>query len=126
MATKPQPKGAAMSTRQLSLESLAELDDGKPMAAFNVHLERIARDCMDRPGDAKERAVTLKVICKPVMESDGDCSEVKTQIFVTSSIPTHKTKVYSFGLRRNGVIVFNPESLDSVDQTTMFGDEDDR
>jgi hypothetical protein len=113
-----------MPVCQVSLESLKNLDDGKPMAAFNLHLQRIANDCLDRPADGKERAVTLKVVCKPAMQDDGDCTEVKAQIFVTSSIPTHKTKVYSFGLRRNGVLVFNPDSLDAVDQSTMFEDDD--
>jgi hypothetical protein len=114
-----------MSILQLSLDTLKELDDGKPMAAFNVHLGRIAQDCLDRPGEGKERSVTLKVVTKPVVESDGDCNEVKAQIFVQSSIPTHKTKVYSFGLRRNGTMVFRPDNLDSIDQATMFGGDDD-
>lgn len=114
-----------MSVRQLSLESLKQLDDGKPMAAFNTHLARIAADCLDRPADSKERVVNLKLVCKPQLQPDGDCTEVKMQLFVTSSIPTHKTKVYSCGLRKNGVLVFNPDSLDAVDQTTFLSDEDD-
>lgn len=114
-----------MNLRQLSLETLKELEGGIPAAAFNHHLHRIAVDCMERPADGKERVVNLKLVCKPMLQPDGDCTEVKMQIFVTSSIPTHKTKVYSCGLKRNGALAFNPDSLDAVDQATFLSDEDD-
>jgi hypothetical protein len=112
-----------MSVQQFSLRSLEDLDGGKAFAAFQLHLKRAAIDCMDRPADGKPRAVQLKIAFVPVLESDGTCNEVKAQVFATSTVPTHRTKVYSFGLRKNGVLVFNEDSLESIDQTTMFEDD---
>lgn len=109
---------------QFTLESLKELDGGKASLAFEHHVRRAAIDCMDRPGDKAPRKITLEITLRPVMEPGGDCTEVEAQIKASSSVPKHQTKPYSFGLRRNGVLVFNPDSPDAVDQMTAFGDDD--
>ena len=81
-------------------------------------------DCMDRPGDGKSRKVTLEVTLSPVMDPAGDCTEVEAQIHAKSTVPPHRTKPYSFGLRRNGVLVFNPDSVENVGQSTLINDEE--
>ena len=113
-----------MSIQQLSLETLRDLDMGKVMEAFNLHIARASRDCMDRPGDSKARSVTLQLALVPVLEPDGSCDQVKAQVHISSKVPTHRTKVYSLGLRRNGALVFNPDSPDDINQTTLLGDDD--
>lgn len=115
-----------MNPVQFTLESLKDLDGGKALLAFQTHVHRAAVDCMDRPADAKPRKVLLQVEILPVMEPGGDCTEVALTIQAKSVIPPHQTKAYSMGLRRNGVLVFNPDSPDHVDQTTfpMNGDDD--
>lgn len=115
-----------MSVHQFTLRSLEDLDGGKAYAAFALHLKRAAVDCMDRPADGKPRKVLLEVALVPVIEPDGGCSEVKAQIYAKSTVPTHRTKVYSFGLRKNGVLAFNEDSLEAIDQTTMFDEDNDR
>jgi hypothetical protein len=124
--TTPKWEDETMAIHQLSLKALEHLDMGKALEAFNLHVARVARDCMDRPGDSKPRTVTLKMGFTPVMQSDGNCDEVKAQIHVSSAVPTHRTKVYSFGLRRNGSLVFNEDSPDAIDQATMFEEDEDR
>lgn len=114
-----------MAVQQFSLQALQDIDMGKVMEAFNLHIARASRDCMDRPGDGKARSVTLQLAFVPVLQPDGSCDEVKTQIHISSKVPTHRTKVYSLGLRRNGSLVYNPESLDAIDQTTMFNGDDE-
>jgi hypothetical protein len=113
-----------MAIHQLSLDALDKLDMGKAAEAFRLHLRRAALDCLDRPGDDKPRTVVLKVALKPAMEPDGDCTEVKGQFHVASKVPDHRTKVYSFGLRKNGGLVFNEDSPESIDQSTMFEDQE--
>lgn len=113
-----------MSVHVLTLDSLEKLDMGKANEGFALHLKRAALDCMDRPGDDKERKVVLEIAVKPLMLPDGSCDEVKAQIQVFSKIPNHRTKVYSFGLRRNGSLVFSEDSPDNVNQTTLMDDDE--
>jgi ribosomal protein L30/L7E len=112
-----------MAIHAFTLENLESLDLGKASVAFNAHVKRVAMDCLDRPGDANPRKVSMEVVVKPVTNDDGSCERVKLQIQVTSKIPSHRTRVYDLGLRRNGQFVFSEDSPENFDQTTMF-DED--
>lgn len=114
-----------MSLDQFTLAKLEDLDGGKAFIAFQRHLTRAANDCLDRPNDGKPRTVTLKVALVPAPDPEGDCTEVKAQIFAESAVPKHRTKVYSFGLRKNGILVFNNDALDNVSQTTLLPEGDD-
>lgn len=110
-----------MAIQQLTLDSLKDLDTGKVWQAFQMHLLRAAMDCLDRPADDKPRKVVLEFGLKPLMADDGDCSEVVGQFAIHSKVPTHRTKLYSFGLRRNG-LVYNPDAPDNVNQATFLED----
>jgi hypothetical protein len=110
---------------QFTLENLARLDNGKAAAALDQHIRRAAADCMDRPADPKARVITLQIDLEPVLDTgDLSCSEVKAQIHVTSKVPSHKTRVYSLGLRRNGVLIFSEDSPDNINQTTLLDGPD--
>ena len=113
-----------MSVLALTLESIAEIDGGKVKAALDKHLKRAATDCYDRPGDNKPRKVTLEIAVVPVLADDGSCSEVKAQMHVGSAVPKHRTRVISLGLSPNGTLKFNPDSPESIDQTTFLNDEE--
>lgn len=108
-----------MDLRQFSLDNLSELDGGKAALAFELHVRRAALDCSDRPADPKARKIVFQVDLTPVMEPGGDCTDVDVRIGVKSTVPPHKTKPYSMGLRKNGVVVFNPDSPDAIDQQTF-------
>jgi hypothetical protein len=108
-----------MEILQFTLDNLKDLDGGKAVLAFQTHIVRAANDCLDRPAEPKARTVVLQVELIPVMEPGGDCTEVSLSIQAKSTVPTHKTKAYSMGLRRNGVLVFAPDSPDHIDQTTL-------
>jgi len=109
----------------LTLENLEHLDLGIANAAFQQHIKRVALDCLDRPGDSSSRKVTMEILIKPELLPDGSCDRVKLQIQIGSKVPTHRTKVYDLGLRKNGVLAFSEDSPDNFDQTTLF-DGDDR
>jgi hypothetical protein len=112
------------SLMQLSLENLRELDGGKAILLFQEHLRRAAHDCLDRPADKAKRKVTLEVTLEPDPEPDGTCDRVTGQIKSKSALPVHQTRPYSFRLHANGLLSFNPDSPDSVDQGTLLSNED--
>lgn len=105
---------------EFSLENLSEIDGGKAALAFQEHVRRATLDCMDRPGDVKKRTVTFKVEITPLMQDDGDCTEVVMRLHAASSVPPHQTRLLSLGIRRNGSLVFNPDSPNDVNQATLL------
>jgi len=114
-----------VSVKQFTLENLKDLDGGKAAVAFLQHVSRAANDCSDRPGDKTARKVTMEITLLPVMEPGGDCTEVAAQIRVSSTVPKHQTKAYSFGLRRGGILVFNEDAPDNVNQATFMNEDDE-
>jgi hypothetical protein len=112
-----------MGLESFSLDNLTELDGGKASLVFEKHLRRAALDCYDRPGDPAGRKVVLEFVLKPVLDEDGSCTEVSAAIAAKSSVPVHKTRAYSLGLKPNGSLVFNPDSPDRVGQSTLFDEE---
>jgi len=111
-----------MSIKQLTIQNFEHLDGGKAALSFNAHIQRVAMDCMDRPGDPRARKVTLSVDLTPVLGEDGSADEVKMKFHVKSSVPDHKSKVYSLGMRMNGVLIFNEDSPEAIDQSTFLED----
>lgn len=111
---------------ELSLETLDSLDFGKVSVAFKKHLQRLAHDCKDRPGDGKARTVTMTFAVVPVLEADGSCDRVKLQVQVASKVPTHRTSLYDLALRPNGSFVFSEDSPTHFDQSTLFDEDTDR
>lgn len=110
-----------MAIQEFTLDALKNLDFGKVWQAFQMHLMRAAQDCADRPADDKPRKVVLEFGLAPILAQDGTCDEVAGQFNIHSKVPTHRTKLYSFGLRRNG-IVWNPDSPENVNQQTFLAD----
>ncbi len=89
-----------MSLVDFNLATLAKLDGGKAALTFEKHLKRASNDCFDRPGNPSARVVTLTIALTPVMDPEADgCSEVRTQFSVTSKVPTHKSRLYSLGMK---------------------------
>lgn len=112
--------------KEFTLENLEHLDFGKAAMAFNHQIRRVANDCLDRPADATARKVSMEVVVKPALNDDGTCDRVKLQIQVTSKIPSHRTRVYDLGLRKNGILAFAEDSPENFDQTTIFDENEDR
>lgn len=113
------------SLHEVDFGSLQILDDGKPNIALRKHLQRACQDCQDRPNDTTARKVTVEISFVPVIEQDGDCTDAWMQVKLKSSIPDHKTKPYSVGLRRNNMFVFSENSLGNVNQSTLDLDGED-
>lgn len=113
-----------MGALEFTIDSLKDLDNGKAAEALRRHLRRAAADCEDRPGDSSPRKVQLSIAMVPVMDDQGNCDQVKLRIEASSTVPKHRTRVYSMGLRRGGMLVFNPDAPDNVNQSTFLNDDE--
>lgn len=108
-----------MSLETLSLETMAMVDYGKIDAALQLHLKRAGQDCMDRPGDKNPRKVTLTISLKPVIQQDGDVTDVDAEFEISSTVPKHRSRPIHMMPRRGGHLVFTPESPDNAEQMTI-------
>lgn len=115
-----------MSTlEKFSLKSLAAMDGERIGLAFEQALKRVVMDCEDRPGESKERTISLTLAVKPRQDASGFCDDCNVQILVSDSVPKRKSKVYNMSVRKGGHLVFNDDSLDNAKQETMdFDDEE--
>lgn len=108
---------------KFTLGSLSTMDGERIAIAFEQALKRVVQDCDDRPGEKKERTVTLTLAVKPVLDADGMCDDCNVQVAVTDSVPKRKSKVYNMTVRKGGHLVYNNESLDNAKQSSMDFDE---
>ena len=115
--------------KQLEFADFATIDGGRIALAMEAAIKRAAEDCHDRPGEKAGRKVTLEIVFVPKPEDNGLCERVASAIQVKETMPTRKSKVYDFGLRRRNVkgvesvmLTYSPESLDNVNQDSFdFG-----
>lgn len=114
---------ATMPLKELSLQTLSEIDGARVQLAFDAALKRITADCDDRPALKAPRTVTLQIAVIPIADHTGIADDCKVQCQITDAIPKRKSKVWDMALRKGGKLLFRPDSLDEVDQTTMFDGE---
>jgi hypothetical protein len=114
-----------MAIKQLCLSNLKDLDGGKADQSLQLHLKRAALDCEDRPNDPTARKVTLDFSLVPVVDERGFLTDVHVQIHAKSVVPAHRTKVYSMGIRRDGMLIFQEDSPNDINQGTMLPDRED-
>ncbi len=107
---------------KFDLAALAKIDGGRIGIAFEQALRRVVQDCDDRPGEKKERTITLTMAVKPVLDEDGMCEDVNAQMAVTDNVPKRKSKIYNMSMRKGGHLLFAADSLDDHTQETLdFG-----
>ena len=109
-----------MAVHALTLAALMEdLDGGRIHEAFAQELKRVVMDCDDRPGDKKPRKVLLQLDIAPIIDEHGNLDSVAGAFQIKSTVPQRKSKVYSFGVRQGGQLVFNDLSDDNINQRTL-------
>jgi hypothetical protein len=109
-----------MARRELKLENLIHMDGGRIAVAFDQALARLAKDLDDRPGDDRDRLITLQMKLKPSMdEASGQYEDAKVQVFITEKIPDRKSKVIDLQPVRGGKLAFNDLSEDDARQHTI-------
>jgi len=72
--------------RNLSLETLGELDNGAAKVIINAALQRAMQDLDDRGDDGKAREVTLKITMQKI---DGGL--VSTKVEAAAKMPSYLT-----------------------------------
>lgn len=107
-----------MARHQLSLESLAHLDDGRINEAVRQAIKRVVADCNDRPAVTEARKVNLQIECVPVPDETGQAYNAKFRFQVKDHIPTRKSRIYEAAMNKDG-LVFNDLSDDAIDQQTF-------
>lgn len=110
---------------ELTLESIATMDGGRIGEAVRQALKRVAQDMDDRPGDDRPRKITLEIATMPILGDDGFIEGAKLQMQVKETLPTRKTKVYDMGVRKGGMMVFQPMALDNHMQDPLPFESDD-
>lgn len=105
--------------KQFNFAALAELDGGRIGIAVDRAIKRAGEDCEDLPGEKKARRVTLVLDFVPDLDQDGLCESVKASVQIKESLPTRKSKKYDLGLRRGGVMTYQPDSLENHEQDTF-------
>jgi hypothetical protein len=109
------------------LENLRRLDFGKVHAAFDKELERVVRDCQDRPADKTVRTVNIKFGLRPnveVNENTIDLASVAVEVEISSTVPKRRTKVYTMQAKHDGRLGFQPDSPEDPTQEPLFVDKD--
>ena len=116
-----------MPRQQLSLDTLAEFDYGKAAVAFQTALERVVRDCLDRPGEKKPRTVTLVAKITPVLQQSGDVVDCEVAFEIAAAIPKWLTAPQAVGTTKQGHLFFQELAPDSPKQMTVadFTDADE-
>ncbi len=105
--------------KQFTFQDLAEFDGGVIRAAVGAALKRAVEDCDDRPGLKAARKITLQLEFKPLMDQDGLAEEAAFKFKLRESLPNRESKEYVMGMRKGGVLTFNPDSLDNHGQETF-------
>jgi hypothetical protein len=108
-----------MGMQPVTFSQLVQMDGGVMELAVNAALKRAAEDCEDRPGVKRARSITLKLEVLPRLDEDGICDEVLYAFVMNEKLPNRSSKEYTFGLRKNGVMSFNPDALENHNQHTF-------
>lgn len=114
--------------KQLDMENLKVLEDGRLAIASEQELQHVVMDLMDRPGDDRPRSVTLKVIFKPECDDHGTLESVRFHAEVGNKLRSRKSRVIDMQARKSqagAMLVFNEMSLDDVNQGTLPFDSDE-
>lgn len=115
-----------MAIKEVTFQDLVEMDDGKLALAINKALKRAAADCEDRPNVKRPRSISINLSIRPVPDDSGFASDCKYGFVISESLPKRASREFVFGLRKNGVMTFNPDSLNDHNQQTFeFEDKDE-
>lgn len=114
----------AVQTVDVDFRALHELEGGRYATLLRHHLANLARDCMDRPGDDKERVLTIQFRMKPEMDEDTrDCEKVNMTIEMKSKVPVFRTKKFQLRPHAKGFMI-NRDFPDDIDQPSLFPEAD--
>lgn len=107
-----------MSERmEFTLADLSRLDNGKALKLFNLAMQSVVTDCMDRPAEPKARKVTLTLEVKPVKDQNGNCETIDVGFAILPTTPPYLTHFYPMKPHKGGKLSFHP---DLPEEATLF------
>jgi hypothetical protein len=81
--------------RNLTVDNLPYLDNGKAHAAINHALRQAVADIQDRPGDKSRRNVVITIEMTPKLDGNlATLDTVQTRILIDLKIPRRQTVDY--------------------------------
>lgn len=105
-----------MPQKQLTIDSLRDLDFGLVSTAFETELQRVVKDLQDRPTDGKPRKVALIFVLKSM---DDHADDIDCECEVVASIPKRVSKPYRMRAKQDGSLYFQPEAPENADQMVI-------
>lgn len=109
----------------LNFSNLKHLDEGRIDKLLMHHLGNIARDCINRPNDKKEREVHLVFRAKPEPDPDtGDAVSAAVEIECKSKVPVYRSRKFQMRLK-NGGFTYNQDFPDDLKQPSLFPEQID-
>ena len=104
--------------QDLTLATLADLDDGRIAIVWSRALSRVVEDLRDRPGLKASRKVTLELVLSPISDDRSELYEVEVDATVRENVPRAQSRSYSMKPHRGG-LYFRPFSEDDVHQRSL-------
>lgn len=112
-----------MLQERLTLANLPKLDFGKIDAVFANELERLVRDCEQRPMDDKPRVLNVAFRLVPNIDKNGiapTCDTIDVEVEINGKVPVNRTKVYAMKPKHDGSLVFHPDSPEDPDADLLY------
>lgn len=109
-----------MAVEQFSFRSLATIDGGRLLEAWEQACKRAREDVEDRPGVEKARKVMLVTTLTPVKDKTNGLHSVDVKFEIDDSLPKRSSPTYNMKAARGGLL-FNEMSPDDIDQGTFPG-----
>lgn len=103
---------------KLSLAALATIDGGRIARAFDLALEQIRADLVDRAVLVDARKLSISVNLVPIADEAGELDGASVSFDFAVSVPKRKTKPYTM-LARDGALLFNEGSPKNPRQLTI-------
>lgn len=95
----------------LRIDTLAQLDGAKIVAAVDHELRQCVRDINDRPGDKAARVVNMQIRLVPVLDKQtGVLDSVHVQFRINSKTPIRQSAEYPMLGTNEGALLFQPHS----------------
>ncbi len=98
--------------KELSLESLHEVQGGEIKKDFDSLLASLIEDCNQRPAISKARTLTIKIELTPAPDETGHCESCDLRAVVTSKQPARAIVIPAMKSRKKGrgaTLVFDPQ-----------------
>lgn len=98
--------------KELSLESLHEVQGGEIKKDFDALLATCIEDCTSRPAIDRARTITIKIELTPAPDETGHCETCDVRATVTSKQPARTIVIPAMKSRKKGresKLVFDPQ-----------------